>query len=288
MTLPFSTVSASRPCFSSSALVAEDASRRQPLRAGTSASSSLRDGLEVVDGRDHLGRDAVRLGDLPQQHLQQFDRRAAAPPLRRSRSMLGRVLGSRARPRCDRRRRCRRPPWTGPCRAARRAVRRAPRASCGAASAISISASSLRMRERGTSRLCASSSRQAATSISTARSRGLRTRDAEPLPGVLGMLLVGRRASSRRSHLVGEPGRAARLLRACALQRAVDVAQMGDVGDRVGRPARRVSGRRAQSVKRDDLSIVTLQMSARVRHRRPGRRSRTPSRRPACRTAAPG
>ena len=46
----------------------------------------------------------------------------------------------------------------------------------GACTAISPIASSLRTRPRGTSRLCASRSRQAATSISTASSFGLRTR----------------------------------------------------------------------------------------------------------------
>ncbi len=46
----------------------------------------------------------------------------------------------------------------------------------GACTAMSPTTSSLSTRERGTSRVCASRSRQAAISISTASSFGLRTR----------------------------------------------------------------------------------------------------------------
>ena len=59
-------------------------SRRQPCSAGTSAPSSDGDAFEVLDGRDHLGGNAVALGRHAQQHLEQFDRGIAVGALARA------------------------------------------------------------------------------------------------------------------------------------------------------------------------------------------------------------
>ena len=63
-TLPFSTVSARRPCLSSSARSPNNL-RRQPLSAGTSARSLEAIDLEIVDGGDQLAGDAALLAHLP-------------------------------------------------------------------------------------------------------------------------------------------------------------------------------------------------------------------------------
>ena len=100
---------------------------------------------------------------------------APLPPLRRTRSGIRTALVSRARPRSTA------ATMSAPVRDRSKPagiVRRRPSASAlrGAADAMSMTASSFRTRPRGTLRVCASLSRQAATSISTAISRGLRIR----------------------------------------------------------------------------------------------------------------
>ena len=60
------------------------------------------DAVEIVDGGDHLGGDAVALRGHAQQHLEQFDRGARRSAPAAERSIRGSVLGSRARPRLHR------------------------------------------------------------------------------------------------------------------------------------------------------------------------------------------
>ncbi len=71
-TRPRSIASESLPCLSASAF-SPNSSRRQPCRAGTSACVVGGDAVEVVDGGDHLGGDAVALGGHAQQDLEQLD-----------------------------------------------------------------------------------------------------------------------------------------------------------------------------------------------------------------------
>ena len=101
----------------------------------------------------------------------------------------------------------------------------------GACTARSPITSSLSTRPRGTSRACASRSRHAATSISTASSLRLAHARLQPLPRMLRLHAVGV-GRGEDLHLLVDP------LGAPALgdvggQRAIDVAQMRHVGDRV-------------------------------------------------------
>ncbi len=86
-TRPFSIESASWPCLSAIAR-SPNSSRRQPRSAGTSACVVGGDAVEVVDGGDHLGGDAVLLRGHAQQHLEELDgglavdRRLVLLPLR--------------------------------------------------------------------------------------------------------------------------------------------------------------------------------------------------------------
>ena len=130
--------------------------------------------FKIVDGGDHFGGDVVPLGDHAQQHFQQFDRRHAVGGRRQARRTRQRFHVP-SRPRA-----------TAATIASPQRDRSKPLGSerkclsfsivVGACTAMSAMTSSLRTRERGTSRNCASRSRQAATSISTASSLGLRTR----------------------------------------------------------------------------------------------------------------
>ena len=173
-TLPFSTVRARRPCFSSSALSAEKlappAGQRRDLGMSSAAMASRSSTVAII-----LAATPWLLATLAQQHLEQFDRRAAAAvaplALDASAGSWGRARArARSRPEFRRRR------ATAPSRAGMERRCRKASALRGAASAMLDQASSFRTRERGTSRVCASRSRQAATSMSTARSRGLRRR----------------------------------------------------------------------------------------------------------------
>ena len=133
------------------------------------------DAVEVVDGGDHLGGDAVPFRRHAQQHLEQFHRRLAVD--RRSAGVRAAAATSdRARARGGPPRRWPRPISSArsPCGSERKLASRS--IVVGACIAMSPMTSSLSTRPRGTSRSCASRSRQAATSISTASSLGLRTR----------------------------------------------------------------------------------------------------------------
>ena len=155
----------------------------------------------------------------------------APPPAdRRSRSIFGSVFGSRARPRST--------AATMSAPAFDRSMpfgnaRSSPSASAvfGAARAISIMMSSLRTRDRGTSRPCASASRQPASSIRTGEIARFAGAVAKPLPSPVGVLLVGR-SRRQRAHLVGEPAEAVRRFELLQ-EELVDVAKVGHVRDRV-------------------------------------------------------
>jgi hypothetical protein len=130
----------------------------------------------------------------------------------------------------------------------------------GARWTMSISASSFSTRLRGTSRPCASRSRQAASSISTASSFGLRTR---AFSRSQAFATARPRRSPARS---GPPSpRRPSSLRPrfgeVRLQREEHVAQVRDVRFRVDRSAPSLSGRRDQSVKREDLSMRAMARS---------------------------
>ena len=107
----------------------------------------------------------------------------------------------------------------------------------GACIAMSPMVSSLSTRARGTSRVCASRSRQAATSISTASSFGLRTRVFSRSQALLGLGAIGV-GRGQNLHLVVHPVGAAAPAEV-GDQREIDVAQMGHVGHRIGELRRR-------------------------------------------------
>ena len=133
------------------------------------------DAVEVVDRGDHLGGDAVAARRHAQQHLEQFDGGGAVR--RRARAFEPRQgLGIAREPALDRVDDRLRPISSARSLWAASAARPSRSIVVGACTAISPITSSLSTRERGTSRVCASRSRQAATSISTASSFGLRTR----------------------------------------------------------------------------------------------------------------
>ncbi len=101
----------------------------------------------------------------------------------------------------------------------------------GAWVAISPMASSFRTRLRGTSRVWASCSRHAATSIKTASSFGFRTRVFSRSHGAFRMDVVclGR---GEDLHLLADPFAAASLFEV-GIEGCEDIAQVGDIGDRV-------------------------------------------------------
>ena len=153
-----------------------NSSRRQPLQRRHIGLVVGGDALEIVDRGDHLGGDVMALRDHAQQHLEQFDDRARRWPPACARSQVRQGLRIARQPALDRG-----DDRLAPARALealgqRAQVRELARGVVGACTAMSPIASSLSTRERGTSRDCASRSRQAATSISTASSFGLRTR----------------------------------------------------------------------------------------------------------------
>ncbi len=99
------------------------------------------------------------------------------------------------------------------------------------------------------------------------------------------MLLVGR-GRGQHAHFVLEPAEPPRGLQ-LDQQRAIDVAQMRDVADRVLDLRRRQRASRPIGEARGLVDVRLADRLRRVRYRRPARRSRTPSRRPGCRTSAP-
>ena len=199
-TLPFSTVSARRPCLSSIARSPNNF-RRQP-RAPARRLVALGDRFEIVDRGDQLAGDAAVLAHLPQQHFEQFDGRADIDAIASLALDLRQCLGVALEPAFDRRQNfC--AARDAPSRAERRGGWRAPQC-CAERQAQVRSTLRPSAPRPGHVAACASLSRQAASSISIARSRGLRALS----------LYVPMRArdaarkskASQRLHLVVEPG----------------------------------------------------------------------------------
>ena len=108
----------------------------------------------------------------------------------------------------------------------------------------------------------------------------------DPGPGLVRVVLVGGRVGQRRQLLL-HPGAAAGLLQP-PRQHLVDACAGGSRRRAHRSSAPWLSGRRLQSVKREDLSIGRGRSAAPASRSRPGRRSRRPSPRPGCRRRAPG
>ena len=98
--------------------------------------------------------------------------------------------------------------------------------------AISSIASSLRIRPRGWSRVCAVRSRQAAAALKAARYLGVNLRGFSRRQDFLRIEVVGRLVGQGR-HLLGDPAQPPRLLQPVA-ELGIERGQMGDVGQGVG------------------------------------------------------
>ena len=228
--MPFSTVSASRPFLEIDRLRAEEFA--PPAFEGRHVVLlAAGDGFEIVHVGDEFRRDALGIGDLLQQDLQELDRRTAAPavaaPVALDPRKALRVSGEAA---LDRRQHVGSEPRF--VHAARHGPEIAER--------IERFRRSTRDFEQGVVLEDPRAGHVPRLGLRLAPGRDLHQHrkvarsphlGSKPLPGIFRMLLIGR-DGRERPHLVGEPAGSPRALELFD-QRPIDVAQVGHVGQRV-------------------------------------------------------